>query len=129
MTKNKISTAMSVTLGVWIAALCSGAAVTYGLSRQLRVMATTAIEVPSGPMAEAVAEPDSVMRLRSLYPTVTIVGWALDRTAAAPASNALEDLADRQYVDSRELEMGGASPAPPVTEAEPECELGVDPTP
>ncbi len=107
MTKNKVSTAMAVTLGVWIAALGSAAAVTYRMNRPLRVMATTAIQVPSDPMPEAVAEPESVMQSVLYIPAVTIVGRAFHLAAAAPASNALEDLSHQQYVDSPELEMGG----------------------
>jgi hypothetical protein len=107
MANKKIPTAIVVTLGVWIAALGSAAALTYDLNRPLYVRSNTPpLEVPSNATTQvaAAAEPISVVQPVLYLPPMTIVGRY--HPAAAPVPKTFADLAGQQCTDWRALEMG-----------------------
>jgi hypothetical protein len=94
MTKNRIPTAMAVTLGTWIAALGTAAALTYDLNHPLRLRSTAAIEMPSNTTPAGLAEPEATVQSVLYVPAVTIVGRRFLGAAAAPAPTVPEDLSD-----------------------------------
>jgi hypothetical protein len=106
MANKKIPTAIVVTLGVWIAALGSAAALTYDLNRPLYLRSTTPpFEVPSNATTQAAAaEPISTGPPVLYLPPVTIVGRYHPIAARVPRMFA--DTAGEQCTDWRELEMG-----------------------
>lgn len=57
MAQTNISTALAVTIGLWLAALGSAAALAYDLNRPLHLSSTALLEVPSNPSRVAVADP------------------------------------------------------------------------
>jgi hypothetical protein len=82
MANKKIGAVMAVTLGVWVAALGSAAALTYELNRPLHLRNTPSIEAPSGNIGVSPAEAKPDMQTVLYLPPVTIVGRALHRAAA-----------------------------------------------
>jgi hypothetical protein len=85
---------MAVSLGIWIAALGTAAALTYDLNHPLRLRSTTAIGMPSNTIPAGLAEPEATVQSVLYVPPVTIVGRRFHGAAAAPAPTSLEDLSD-----------------------------------
>jgi hypothetical protein len=103
MSNKKISMAVTVTLGVWIAALGSAAVLTYDLNRALHLRGTPPSNgVLSNPAQFASAE--RISETRVLYiPAVTVVGRY--RPDTAPMPETFGDLSGKQCAYWRELEM------------------------
>jgi hypothetical protein len=105
MVPMKKRTALAVTLGVWVAALGSAAALTYDLNHAPRIAQHSAPEVnaitfPAAPIVPT-AEPQPVL----MIPTVTIVA----RAPRAPATKAWKprvDIETMHCADWRSLDMG-----------------------
>jgi hypothetical protein len=77
MTRMKRRTALAVTIGVWVAALGSAAALTYALNRPLHWVGTTSqLGARSGTARAASAEPVSELQSVLYMPTITVVGQA-----------------------------------------------------
>jgi len=106
MTSMKRRTAIAVTVGVWVAALGSAAALTYDLNRPMHLAGATAqLAVPIHAERAAVAE--SVLELQPvLYiPTITVVGQMPHRPGVREPKPAV-DISRMQCADWRELDMG-----------------------
>jgi hypothetical protein len=105
MATKKIPTVIAVTLGVWIAALGSAAALTYDLNRPLKLEVNPPpIEVASNPTRVVSAEPISGVQQVLYLPPITIL--ARYRPVGPRAQKTFEDLSGQQCTDWRELDMG-----------------------
>jgi hypothetical protein len=106
MTTMKRRTAIAVTVGIWLAAAGSAAALTYDLNRPLHLAKTTSLRaapVDAMHAAAPVPEIESVL----VIPTITVVGRAprnRNRTVA-PEPKARE-ISDMVCSDWRDLDMG-----------------------
>jgi hypothetical protein len=108
MTNMKSRTAILVTLGVWLAAVGSAAALTYDLNRPLPLVdATPRLEAQVDPtpaaLTDSVSEPPSVPVLH--VSTLTVV-----RSAPSPAvgvrPKSTTEISQMHCADWRELNMG-----------------------
>lgn len=102
-------TATVVTLGVWIAALASAAALAYVVNRPPRWADTTghvATPAAPAPAAEARAEPMSEWPSVLYVPTITIVGHVHRTMASTPARPPATDIANMSCTDWRGLDIG-----------------------
>jgi len=99
--------AIVVTVGVWVAALGSAAALAYELNRPLRVADGTSERAAPIENAESAAIARPVLAPPVLYvPTITIVGRALPRPAAVEVSKPIVDISQMHCADWRGLDMG-----------------------
>jgi hypothetical protein len=113
----KRRTAIAVTLGVWLAAVGSAAALTYDLNRPLRSAGATlqGTTTPSGgqvaatlvpahaALSEAPSEPPGPVLYVS---TLTTVGAAPQRPVAAGVQKPMTEISQMRCADWRELNMG-----------------------
>jgi hypothetical protein len=106
MANKKIPTAIAVTLGVWIAALGSAAALTYDLNRPLYARGTTGppIEVPLNQTQLAPAKRISVAQPVLDVRPFTIIGRYRPTLPRVPKT--FDNLSGKKCADWRELEMG-----------------------
>jgi hypothetical protein len=103
----KRRTAIAVTMGVWIAALGSAAALTYELNSPLRLMSTSSlpterVRTAPAPLASPVPEMQAVLYI----PSMTVVGYAPHRRPALvpePGGSAISEVHCSEW---RELDMG-----------------------
>jgi hypothetical protein len=110
MATMKRRTAIAVTVGVWLAAAGSAAALTYDLNRPLHLAKTTllrAAPVSAMHAAAPVSEIESVL----VIPTITVVGRAprnrdRDRDRAVVPEPKAREFSDMVCSDWRELDMG-----------------------
>ena len=102
MSNKKMPMAITVTLGVWIAALGSAAALTYDLNRALHLRGTPP---SSGVLSNRMQSAERISETRVLYvPQVTVVGRY--RPDAARLPETFGDLSGQQCAYWREIEMG-----------------------
>ena len=102
----KKRTATAVTVGAWVAAVGSAAALTYDLNRPLHgVSSTLQLAAPASAARAALTGPVSELQSVLVIPTVTIVGKAAPRpkVAAAPETPVITAM---RCSDWRELDMG-----------------------
>jgi hypothetical protein len=100
-------TAVAVTLGVWIAALGSAAALTYDLNRAPNLASVTAQPTtPSAAAPVAVVRPTSNTQPVLVIPTFTIVGTIHHSVANAPKPERPVDISQMRCADWRELNIG-----------------------
>jgi len=102
----KRGTALAVTLGVWVAALGSAAALTYDLNRVPNVAqspepAVAVIAPRQAAPVKPAAEPQPVLTI----PTVTIVAQA-PRMPVAKVAKPRVDISAMRCSDWRSLDMG-----------------------
>jgi hypothetical protein len=102
---------VAATVGVWLAAIGSAAALTYDLNRPLHAegrlqdnqavtdTAAASTEAPRPPVKEATS---TVQRM----PTFTVVGYVHPPRAAHPAAKPPPDISKMQCGQWRPLEMG-----------------------
>jgi hypothetical protein len=112
MTSMKRRTAIAVTVGVWLAAVGSAAALTYDLNRPLRSAGATieGVPTPSGaqvaaplvPAHAALSEPPSVLYVS----TLPIVGAARHLPVAPGGRKPITEISQMRCADWRELNMG-----------------------
>jgi hypothetical protein len=103
MTSMKRRTAIAVTVGVWLAAVGSAAALTYDLNRPLS-FAGVAIEGAATPSGAEVAAPLAVPVL--YVSTLTRVGAAPHRPVAPGGRKPITEISQMRCADWRELNMG-----------------------
>jgi hypothetical protein len=107
MVPMKKRTAVAVTLGVWIAALGSAAALTYDLNSTPHFASVTAQPTtPSTAAPAAVARPAPETQPVLVVPTVTIVGVMHHSMANAPKPQRPVDINQMRCADWRELNIG-----------------------
>jgi hypothetical protein len=100
-------TAVAVTLGVWIAALGSAAALTYDLNSTPNFASVTAQPTtPSATAPVAVARPASKTQTVLVVPTITIVGSIHHSVADTPKPQRPVDIDQMRCADWRELNIG-----------------------
>jgi hypothetical protein len=111
MTRMSKWAVFAVTTGVWVTAVGSAAALTYGLNRPLRAAdivshhATRHAAAPNTAFAavvEPVSESQSVLRV----PTITVVGYVAEHDAVARAPEKAVDISQMHCSDWRELDIG-----------------------
>lgn len=109
----KNRTAVAVTLGVWLAAIGSAAALTYDLNRPLLPEPVTArlVEPLHAAHSAAITEATSPREHLLVVPTITLVAQNVQRTHApvvneAVATPSLRDISQMHCADWRELDMG-----------------------
>ena len=107
MGKMKKRTAIAVTVGVWVAALGSAAALTYELNRPLHLAGGTSESAAPIRSAEYAAVARPVQESPVLYvPTITVVGRAPSRPAVVRDRQPTVDISQMHCADWRGLDMG-----------------------
>src|SRR5580704_14554635 len=109
MNTTKRGFAIAATLGVWIAAVGSVAALTYDLNRPLHFEGAPSTEVATPDQTpQPLAEPASVAPPVLYLPTITIVGHreAFPLAAPAPKPAKAKDISEMNCGDWRGLDMG-----------------------
>ena len=108
MTNTKRRTAIAVTVGVWVAALGSAAALTYDLNRPLHLAgATSQLAVPINAEQAALAEPVLGLQPVLYIPTITVVGQMPRRPSDVTREpKPAVDISRMRCADWRELDMG-----------------------
>jgi hypothetical protein len=105
MTEMKKSTAIAVTVAVWVAAAGSAAALAYDLNRPLSGGAASQLVVPLSAERAAVAKPAQEPERVLYIPTITIVAQAPRRPAVSSAPKP-RDLSQMHCANWRELDLG-----------------------
>jgi hypothetical protein len=105
MVAMKKRTAVAVTMGVWVAALGSAAALAYELNRPVHwAEAISKVAAPIGNAAYAGAQPVAELSPVIYVPAVTVVG-TVHRPALAPGPKPV-DISKMHCAAWRELDMG-----------------------
>ncbi|HWW88580.1 MAG TPA: hypothetical protein VNZ26_33530 [Vicinamibacterales bacterium] len=103
----KRRTAIAVTVGVWVAAVGSAAALTYDLNRPIHLPGATAqLAVPINAEQAPVAEPVLELQPVLYIPTITVVGQMPHRPGVTREPNPAIDIPWMHCADWRELDMG-----------------------
>ena len=106
-------TVLALTVGVWLAAIGSAAALTYELNRPLsgRLSSAASSTVTSSVVAPSnlrrVTAPEVAQAQSVLYiPVITIVGQTPRRAPLLRGPNVARDISKMNCADWRELDMG-----------------------
>jgi len=100
---------MAITVGVWLAAAGSAAALTYELNRPLVEQPSSATIAPSSRSAPAAIVFDRTELSESFVlqlPPITIVARALHRPVVAPTEKKPRDISAMRCAEWRDLDMG-----------------------
>jgi hypothetical protein len=98
---------MAVTVGVWVAALGSAAALTYDLNRPMHLAgARSQLAMPINAEQAAVAEPVLELRPVLYIPTITVVGQLPHGPGVTREPKPAVDISRMHCADWRELDMG-----------------------